>query len=422
MTDTRQIWHEPQRKFFQDKTRNRFLLVGRRGGKTIGIVEDLLSSIPEMPSFTDIFYIGPTHQQSKELLWDILESRMGELGWHFKAKIADQTFQLSRARKIYLIGAEKIRRIRGHRNYRVYLDELAYYSKPLNEIWRAVRPTLTDVKGRAVASTTPDGKGSDAYNFYLETLSKKDWAQHSWTSRDNPFLPQEEILSAKNDLDELSYFQEYEAQWVSFEGLAYYQFKEAEHLKPCAQINDNLTIDITLDFNVNPTSLLVVQYDGTIPMIYFKKEYSLKNSSTTATVRQFCEDFKQYKDTNRIEVMGDATGKSRKSNTGRSDYYYIEEMLKSYGFNYSMKVPSDNPPIVDRVNHTNAWLKNANGISRVTIDPACRELINDFSAQGLEGRFPSDKNNMGHKADAAGYYISYKHLLNSRQKQTTIEL
>lgn len=416
------IKHLPQIKYLDDKTRHRFLLTGRRGGKTRGLLEDLLESCPAMPAHSDIFFIGPTNAGAKELLWDALENRLDELNWRYKPRIAEQCFYLARGRKIYIIGAEKIRRVRGHRLWRAYLDELAFFSTPLDEVWKAVRPTLTDFRGRATVATTPAGKGTPAYEFFLDILEKPEqWSYHYWRTLDNPFIDPKEIDEARRELDERSFKQEYEASWESFEGLAYYSFNENTHIKPCKEIIEGLGfLDILFDFNVNPTSLIVAQ--ELADRIQCKREYSLKNSSTPATVQAFCHDHDQLKTKMTIRIFGDSTGNNRRSTTGLSDYHYVEEILREHGFNFQRLVPGVNPNIIDRVNWVNGWLKNVKGESRVEIDPQCRELIKDLSSQETEGRVPSSRHNLGHKADALGYYVAWLHLRSLRQGSGSFQL
>lgn len=416
----RPLKHIKQIAAFDHPSRFKFLLTGRRGGKTTFMREDILRSLPVCPDKGEIYYIGPTNMQAIELIWEELEDRIDQLGWKCSPKISKQRFEFSRGRKIYVIGAEKIRRIRGHKVYRAYMDELAFFETPLDKVWRAVRPALSDLRGHCIVATTPDGKGTPAYDFYLQVIKNPEWKYFHWHTLDNPYIDPEEIEAAKRDMDEKSFKQEYLATWESFEGLAYYCFDEGTHLGSCAEIDESHPLGLCLDFNVNPTSLLLVQKQGDFS--FWRKEYSQKNSSTLDTMKSFCEDFKDRKDRLHLEIYGDSTGHNRKSTTGRTDYFYVQEMLAHYGFHYQMKVPAMNPPIVDRVAYVNAWLRNVKGESRIQIDPGCSDLIKDLSGQVLEGRFPSDKGNLGHKADAFGYFISWHQLQGARGAQRSIQL
>lgn len=412
--------HLKQIAAFHDPTRFKFILAGRRGGKTTLIKEDILKTAATMKPGTDIFYVGPTNQQAMELIWDPLEERMFKMKWKVRPLISKQRFELPQKRNIYIIGAEKIRRIRGHKVSKAFLDEIAFMDKSLVDIWRAVRPALSDVGGGAVLATTPNGKSTPAYDFYLEVLKKENWAYHHWYSLDNPAILDSEIEEAKAELDEKSFRQEYEASWESYEGLAYFNFAENIHLKKQPKVNTELPLILHFDFNVNPTTLVLGQR---YPDMYrFKKEYSLKNSSTINTVKNFCEDYKDQADKLLIKIRGDSSGRNRSSTTGFADYHYIQEMLQAYGFKYQYEVPASNPAIVDRVQHVNSYLMNALGQHRLEFDPSCVDTIRDLSSQELEGRFPSDKNNLGHKADAIGYGVYWDWINTRNSVSRTIQL
>lgn len=413
--------HPKQAQAYADPTRHQFVLAGRRGGKTVLIRERILRALNRAPDNGEVFYIGPTLHDATEIIWEPMLDRLEELGWPHKALISKRRIEFSRRRKLYVIGAEKIRRVRGHPLVLAALDEVAFYSTPLQDIWKAVRPALSDFGGRALITTTPNGKGTDAYDFYLEILKHpNEWAYRYWHTADNPHIASSEIESAKRDMDERSFRQEYEATWESFEGLAYYNFRENVHIKPCKELDTSLPLGIALDFNVNPTTLLVLQRAG--ENIRCRREYSFKNSSTLATIKAFCDDHKDWKERGPIHIHGDAAGFARGSQTGFSDYHYVKQQLEAAGFQFMMCVPGANPPIVDRVNRVNAWLRNARGEIRLTIDPGCSDTIRDLSSQQLDGRHPSPANNLGHKADALGYYIHWTQLMQMRGKQGTIQL
>ncbi len=408
-----------QLEAFHSKARFKFILAGRRGGKTFIIKHDIARTIQMAPEGAEIFYIGPTNQQAKELMWDALDECLYKANMRYWPYVSKQRFEFPHKRKIYIIGAEKIRRIRGHSVFKVYLDEIAYFDVSLKSVWEAVRPTLTDLRGSAICATTPNGKGTEAYDFYLQTLSQPNWKYFHWKTLDNPWISPAEIEEAKRELDEKSFRQEYEAQWQSFEGLAYYNFDEDLHIKQ-NQMNETAPLHLCFDFNVNPTTLLLSQKFN--DKLCYLKEYSFKNSSTEETVRAFCEDFKSKAENLFLKVRGDASGAARSANTGKADYFYVEQMLSSYGFRFQKEVKPSNPPIIDRVKIVNGWLRPLSGEPRVEVDPSCKDLIRDLSSQELNGRIPSDTNNLGHKADAFGYDIFYENMMAQRKPQTTIRL
>lgn len=412
--------HHKQIAAYKDDARFKFILAGRRAGKSELIVEDVCRAVSLMPPRSDIFYIGPTNQSAKEIIWSRLEERFYQNKYKFEPYISKQCFEFSKQRLVYVIGGEKIRRIRGHKVYKAYLDELAFFESDLNEVWRAVRPSLSDLKGKVICSTTPNGKGTQAYDFYLEVLKKPEWKYYHWGSIDNPGIDRSEIEDARKELDEKSFKQEYEARWESYDGVAYYNFDEQVHIKQQPVINTNMPLILHFDFNVNPTSLVLGQR---YPDMYrFKKEYSFKNSSTEKTIEAFCEDFKSDKSKLNLKIRGDASGSARSSTTGYADYYYVHEMLRSYGFNFSHEVKASNPPIVDRVKHANSYLKNSLGQHRVEFDPSCVDTIRDFSSQETDGRVPIDKNGLGHKADACTYGIYWDWFINRASPSSTVQL
>ena len=62
-------------------------------------------------------------------MWEPLQDAFYRYVLEFQPKVSDQCFVLKGNRKIFLIGAEKISRIRGHACIKVYLDELAFLVK-----------------------------------------------------------------------------------------------------------------------------------------------------------------------------------------------------------------------------------------------------------------------------------------------------
>jgi predicted phage terminase large subunit-like protein len=104
---------------------------------------------------------------------------------------------------------------RGRKYARVLVDEAAM-SRNLEEAWeQAIRPTLTDLQGDGWFLSTPKG-----FN-YFHTLFERgqspafpEYASWQMPSSTNPYLPPAELESARLELPERVFRQEYEASFV----------------------------------------------------------------------------------------------------------------------------------------------------------------------------------------------------------------
>ncbi len=97
------------------------------------------------------------------------------------------------------------------------LDEAAFM---LEEVWTgAIRPALSDRRGRALFLSTPNGLNW-FYRLYLLGLDplQPDWASFRHPTRDNPLIAPEEIDAARLELPDRWFRQEYEAEFVEDAG------------------------------------------------------------------------------------------------------------------------------------------------------------------------------------------------------------
>ena len=97
-------------------------------------------------------------------------------------------------------------------------------------------------------------------------------------------IDEQEIDAAKENLSDIDFRQEYMASWESFTANAYYCFDEATHIKKQPEPLKLMPLKICLDFNVNPTTLLVSQYDPIAEINRYLAEYSLSNMSYLASI------------------------------------------------------------------------------------------------------------------------------------------
>lgn len=107
--------------------------------------------------------------------------------------------------------------LRGEGLDRVILDECAFIAE---SAWNeALRPALSDRKGSALFVSTPSGRNW-FWRLWTRGQSGDDpeWASWRFPSTLNPFLDPAEIESARKDLPERTFRQEYECEFIEESG------------------------------------------------------------------------------------------------------------------------------------------------------------------------------------------------------------
>ena len=110
MTTLQVKLHPKQLEIFNDTHRFRVVAAGRRFGKSrlaawLLIIEALKSTNK------DVFYVAPTYQQAKDIMWGVLK----EIGHEVITAAHENTsvLTLRNGRKIYLKGADRPDTLRG---------------------------------------------------------------------------------------------------------------------------------------------------------------------------------------------------------------------------------------------------------------------------------------------------------------------
>jgi hypothetical protein len=206
--------HPAQLAIFNDPARFKIVSAGRRFGKSRLAAWLLLIKALQSDS-KDVFYVGPTFQQAKDIMWHTLKELAGTSG------IIESTYEntaqmtLINGRKIFLKGSDRPDTLRGVGLAYVVLDEYASM-KPV--VWeQIIRPTLADVKGGALFIGTPAGK-NHFYDLFINAKEDPEWQYFSYNSTDNPYIPAEEIEAARNSMSTMAFRQEFEASFESFTG------------------------------------------------------------------------------------------------------------------------------------------------------------------------------------------------------------
>ena len=211
--------HKAQKEIFDAVERFKVVAAGRRFGKTRLAVGTILiqALISKAPIDKLVFYVAPTFQQAKELVWDLLK----EMGHEVISNIHENTgvITLVNGRKICLKGSDRPDTMRGVGLCYCVIDE---YADMKPNVWEQIlRPALSDAKGGALFIGTPKGR-NHFYGLYQKAQTEASWKAFHFTSFDNPYLDPDEIEQARKEMSSFAFRQEYMA---SFEAAASDIFK-----------------------------------------------------------------------------------------------------------------------------------------------------------------------------------------------------
>lgn len=226
-----------RRKRLPDGTRafqRLLLLAGRRAGKTaigaVSAVEE--ASIPN----TRGWCVAPTEDDLHQFVIPaVLAVMPREWIKSWSEEFWDLT--LTNGSIIHFQHAENPERMRGPGLHWIWLDEPRSFAK---EIWLTARPMLTENRGVAWFTTTPNGFDWVYHMFWKRAQPGPFQRAGYWAAKfktmDNPKVDQEEVDDARETYDELFFRQEYEADFVTFTGSIYGNRLESVLLKTPEEI------------------------------------------------------------------------------------------------------------------------------------------------------------------------------------------
>jgi hypothetical protein len=410
-----------QLRLLESTARFAVVAAGRRSGKTERAKRRLVhkAAMSQLPGGGNFVACAPTRDQAKRIFWDDLVELAktypgGERGWIVDhVAISELTIHLHNGSRIMVVGLDKPHRLEGIPIDGAVLDE---YAECKPQAWtQTLRPALStrDRPGWCWFTGRPKGR-NHFYELFRDASTREDWDAFHWHSAE--VLPEAEIESAKRDLDELMFRQEYEADFVNFEGLAYYCFDPSKHLRELAY-DPQLPLVFCFDFNVDPGVAVVVQDQPKHQATCVIGEvYIRRNSTTPAVCRKLVDDWQHHRGP--VELYGDATGASRRTSaTEGSDWELIRQHLRGTFADLRNRVARSNPRERDRVNSVNARLLSAAGDVGLLVDPSkapnvVRDLEGVTILPGSAGELDKRTNpELTHLTDALGYFIHAKHPL-----------
>lgn len=203
--------HPGQAAIFNSPARFKVCAAGRRFGKThlaaamlsVHGLEEVNSRGYKITQEHPVYYIAPTFEQAKRVIWPKLREMLGfvALGGFIKNENTnDGWVELVNGHRIYIRGADNPDSLRGISPAFIVMDEYADM-KPY--VWHEIiEPALMDVEAGALFIGTPKGK-NHFYKMFMGALEHPkdaegndlwdDWESFHFSSTDNPFLKEKEL-------------------------------------------------------------------------------------------------------------------------------------------------------------------------------------------------------------------------------------
>jgi hypothetical protein len=388
---------KPQQQVADSDKRFRVLVTGRRFGKTHLAIRELCkaASIPDQL----VWYVAPSYRMAKQIVWDKLKNKLLDLNWVDRYNETDLHLILRNGSKICLRGADNSQNLRGVGINFLIIDETQDVDK---KAWMEVlRPTLSDTQGSALFTGTPKGLGNWFHDLYTNQKTSKEWDSFQFTTLDGGQVPEEEIESAKNDLDDRTFRQEYMGTFETYSGQVYYNFSETNITQGFMRKDNNdipKHILVGCDFNIDPMSACIA-FRHKEQIIIFD-EITIYGSNTD----ELCQELKTRYPDYKITIYPDPASRQRKTSAGgRTDL----SILQNAGFD--VRVRNQHTPVRDRINAVNSALKSADGTVKFKVHPACKNVIKSLQKQIYKPgtSIPDNNENLSHMSDAVGYLIDY---------------
>lgn len=416
--------HAEQRRLWLSRALFKVVAAGRRSGKTeLAKRAGVRFALHTRRDSALIVFAAPTRPQAKKLYWRDLKAMVPSWWKDGRPSETELTIWGKNGARIMVVGMDAPDRIEGEPLDWICLDE---FGNMKERAWvENVRPALYTVgrpHGYAWLIGVPEGR-NHYYDLWRKVPRRVGWDRFHWPSAD--ILPPEVIAQARQDLDELTFQQEYEASFVDYTGRAYYCWSDAAHSSMRVNYDPRRPLAFCFDFNVSPGVAAVAQelaYTGSRPNVaaFFTgvvgEVHITPRSNTPMVCRRLIDDWSHHK--GKVICYGDPSGGAGGSaKTEGNDWELIRASLKPvFGDRLTFRVPQSSPAGYERarVNALNSRLQATNGRIAMLVDSVrCEHLIDDFDSvttvKGGSGQIDKSDGAHTHLTDALSYYVEREH-------------
>lgn len=440
--------HPKQKEIFDDKHQFKCVSAGSGFGKTLLAIELLLrhSIYPQAQEAISMI-VMPSYDNVIDIYWNPVINRIKFIDRYNELKYGTTN-------KIFLDADERRKKI-WINNKKGGITTISFKSGEaesgllsvsvngilvIDEMWKIkskiwyqyLLPRIMRGNGKVFIISTPNGHDHFwdiwCYGSITEGGLKYNPKWKSWrcNTYDNSMYPKEYCESFKSLMTKWEWNQQFEGRFDEPKGKVYIDFNHQLNVKPKIELNLEMPVYMTWDFNVDPMTTTICQlYSGNKEyrdladkkikiMRLFKKnkqlttEEKIEFDSITESIKNYSDIKEQRKViygiktfyetggttskkqaikikqwlnelgfTGNIFLYGDATGGARQQATDKTNWsniLYVFDDFKVY-----KEYGKSNPDPVDRIDSVNTMLLNADNEVGIYLDEEnCKPLITDF--------------------------------------------
>lgn len=291
--DIAKVLFKEQLAFVLDPNPFKTAVCTRRAGKTVACAADLLSTCITSKGVTCL-YITLSRSNAKRIVWPELKRLNREHNCGGVPNESDLSMHFpDQDSRLYLSGASdrtEIEKFRGLALKKVYLDESQSFPQYIRDLVDdVISPALMDYAGMLCLIGTP---GPVPAGFFYDCAQSADWAHHSWTFWDNPFieiksgLTHQEVLARELKrrgvtIEDPSIQREWFGKWImDTDSLVFHYQPDKNHYDELPPGKYHYILGVDFGFE-DADALAVLAWSERSPMTYLVDEIVVAKQGLT---------------------------------------------------------------------------------------------------------------------------------------------
>lgn len=389
-----------------DEHRFKVIVGGRRVGKSRVLLQELIKHCLTTDKAL-AWWISPTYRDAREVGWDELMEYYPTLAPAIKRiDRTNLTFEFINNSRLLFKGSDNENSLRGRGLTMAGLDEAAFMKE---DVWtKCIRPALSDKRGKAIFTSTPNGRNWYHYIFgYCNKAQNKNWKRYYWPTSLNPLIDEDELTDAKNALSSVDFRQEYLAEFVTKAGMIYDDFNEENVLSYIDHGLHTHTYYMGMDFGfANPTAITLMAVENDTEWVYQLDEIYLSRTPIEQLeykMNELCIKHGLHK-SNIKYVYTDPAGNADEISSGISPVDYLREK--------GWIVENKGSEVAPGLALVRSYVLNAAGDRRYFVHERCKETIRSMYGYcyklGVHDRQTEEPDKDGvhdHACDAVRYFF-----------------